>query len=63
MVLQAFFVPDPRDMPWVVPIITKPRDTFDLSTEGECLEVIPIRNDLNMTFTSTFTNGVVPMEE
>jgi hypothetical protein len=63
MVLQTFFVPDPRDKPWVVPIITKPRDTFDLSTESECLEVMPIRNDPNMLFTSTSTDGVVPMEE
>ena len=63
MVLQAFFVPDPRDMPWVVPIITKPRDTFDLSIEGECFEVMHTRNDPNMTFTSTSTDGVVPMEE
>ena len=42
LVLQAFFVPDPRDMPWVVPIVTKSRDTLDLSTEGECFEVMPI---------------------
>jgi len=61
MVLQAFFVPDPSDRPWVVPIITKPRDTFDLSTDGECLEVMPIRNDYNIA--STSTDGVVPMEE
>jgi len=42
LVLQAFFVPDLLDKPWVVPIVTKLRDTFDLSTEGECLEVMPI---------------------
>jgi len=63
MVLQAFFMLDPRGMSWVVPIITKPRDTFDLSTEGECLEVMPIRNDPNMTSTSTTADGLVTMEE
>ena len=41
LVLSAFFVPDPLDKPWVVPIVTKLRDTFDLSTKGECLEVMP----------------------
>ena len=48
-------------MPWVVPIITKPRETFDLSIEGECLEVMPIRTDPNMA--STSTDGVDPIEE
>ena len=60
-VLQAFFVPDPLDKPWVVPIVTKPRDTFDLSTEGECLEVMPIRSDPNVA--STSSDCVDPMEE
>ena len=36
----------------MVPIVTKLRDTFDLSTEGECLEVMPIRNDSNVASTS-----------
>jgi len=46
-------MPDPLDKPWVVPIITKSRDTFDLSTESEWLEVMPIQTDPNMAFTST----------
>ena len=58
LVLQAFFVPDPCDMPWVVPIITKPRNTFNLSTEGECLEVMPIRT--NPDVVSTSINSVEP---
>jgi hypothetical protein len=61
MVLQAFFVPDPSDKPWMVPIITKPRDTFDLCNDIECLEVMSIRNDHNMASTSNY--GVIPMEE
>jgi hypothetical protein len=63
LVLQAFFVPDPLDKPWVVPIITKPRDTFDLSNGSECLEIMPLRNDPNMTSTSTTADGLVTMEE
>ena len=54
-------MPDSLDKSWVVPIITKPRDMFDLSTEDECLEVMPIRTDPNVA--STSTNGVDPMEE
>ena len=50
LILQEFFEPDPYDMPWAVPIITKARDTFDLSTEGECLKVMPIRIDPNVSF-------------
>jgi len=52
---------DPLDKPWVVPIVTKLRDTFDLSTKGECLEVMPIQSDPNVA--STSTNRVDPMEE
>jgi len=48
-------------MPWVVPIVTKSKDTFDLSTESECLEVMPIRTDPNVV--STSTDVVDPMEE
>ena len=47
-------------MSWVVPFVTKPRDTFDLSTEGECLKVMPIRTDPNVA--STFIDGVDPVE-
>ena len=54
-------MPDPLGKPCVVPIVTKPRDTFDLSTEGECLEVMPIRSDHNVV--STSTDRVDPMEE
>lgn len=61
LVVQAFYVPDPLDKPWVVPIVTKPRDCYDLGVEGECLEAMPIRSDLNVI--STSTDGVVPMEE
>jgi len=35
LILQAFFVPDPCDMPWVLPIVAKQKDVFDLNTEGE----------------------------
>ena len=52
---------DPLDRPWVVSIVTKPRDTFDLSTKGECFEVMPIKTDPNVV--STSTDGVDPMEE
>jgi len=45
----------------MVPIVTKPRDTFDLSTEDKCLEAMPIRSDPNVATTST--NHVDPMEE
>jgi len=48
-------------MPWVVPIITKPRDTFDLCTEGECLKGMPIRIVPNVA--STSTDSVESMEE
>ena len=48
-------------MPWAVPIITKSRDTFDLSTEGECSEVMPIRADPNVA--SSSTDGVDPIEK
>ena len=61
LVLQAFFVPDPYDMPQEVPVVTKPRDTFDLSTEGECLDVMLIQTDPNVA--SNSTDGVDPMEE
>ena len=52
---------DLRVMPWVVLIVTKPRDTFDLSTEGEYLEVMSVWTDPNVV--STSTDGVDPMEE
>ena len=54
-------MPDPCDMPWVVPIVTKLRDTVDLSIEGECFEVMPIRIDPNVA--STLTDSVDPMKE
>jgi len=44
-----------------MPIFTKLRDTFELSAEGECLEVMPIRSDPNVA--STSTDRVDPMEE
>jgi len=44
-----------------VPVVTKPRDTFDLSTEGECLDVMLIQTDPNVA--SNSTDGVDPMEE
>ena len=61
LVLQAFFMPDPLDKSWVVSIVTKPRDTFDLSIEGKRLKVMPIRNDPNVS--STSTDSVDPMKE
>lgn len=61
LVLQAFFVPDPCDKPWVVPIVTKSRDTFELSTDNECLEIMPIRVVPIVTIIST--DDVVSMEE
>ena len=61
LVLQAFFVPDPLDKPWVVTIVTKPKDTFDLSTEGKHLKVMPIQSDPNVS--STSTDCVDPIEE
>ena len=44
----------------MVHIVIKPRDTFDLSTEGEYLEVMLIRSDPNVA--STSTNRVDPMK-
>ena len=49
LVMQAFFVPDPCNKPWVVPIVTKSRKTYNLGTEGECLELMAIRTDPNTT--------------
>ena len=45
----------------MVLIVTKRRDTFDLSTEGEYLEVMTIRSDPNVA--STATDRVDPMKE
>lgn len=54
-VLQAFYVEDPRDKPWMVPIVIKPRDNFalkseDLTTEvvDECYEILPISNIIDV---------------
>ncbi|XP_012851820.1 PREDICTED: uncharacterized protein LOC105971513 [Erythranthe guttata] len=53
-VLQAFYVEDPRDRPWVVPVVIKPRDNFALKSEDlvevedGCYEILSINNDINV---------------